>query len=138
VTIRTTLSAALVALALVALPAAGLVATQRALPWPGSAVRAFWPTFAMLPLAPAGAGDSRSWNGAFSRCVRSPRVGSDFACSYVEGHETGYVCLAAPAARETLSASALTVRVSPGDRTYRTARPLQVCDSALAARLTFG
>lgn len=126
------------AVLIVALVARETRRSARPLAWPDSAVKAVWPTFTTIPLALTGAGDSTVWNGSFSHCVRSPRISSDYACTYADGHQTGYVCVATHGPRTTLSASELTARVAPGDTTYRSAKPPQVCDSALAAQITFG
>jgi hypothetical protein len=136
---RASVLALLGVVTVLAVPAAGRFVNGPSLPWPDWAVRAAWPTFTSIPLAPTGEGDSTIWNGAFSGCRPSPRLSSDFACTYVgpDAHR-GYVCVAPPGPTLALTAAALTARVAPGDKTYRTAKPAQVCDSALALRLEQG
>jgi hypothetical protein len=108
-------------------------------PWPDSRVAALWPTFAAVPSRESGAGGAATWNGAFSRCVASQLVPSDFACEYRDGSgRLGYVCVAARSPAAPLSPAAIDARVAPGDPTYHAAAPVGVCDSALAYALSLG
>jgi len=132
---------ALLAVVLVLAGIAGIDATasSQSGPWPAVPVSTLWPTFASVPIAESGSGGLRGWNGALRWCRASTAVPSDFACAYEDGRgRTGYICLAARAPLDGISASLLTARVAPGDETYRSAAPSQVCESSLAYALSLG
>ena len=127
---------ALLAVVVVLAGFAGIDATasSQSGPWPAVPVSALWPTFASVPIAESGMGGVRGWNGALRWCRASTRVSRDFACAYGDGKgRMGYICLAARAPLDGISASLLTARVAPGDETYRSAAPSQVC--AVVARV---
>jgi hypothetical protein len=108
-------------------------------PWPAVPVHALWPTFASLPIPVSGAGGLRGWNGALRACQASPVAPGEFACSYADGKgRVGYVCLTAGAPLDGISSSLLTARIAPGDKTYGSAAPSQVCLSSLAYALSLG
>jgi hypothetical protein len=108
-------------------------------PWPDFRVAALWPTFAAVPAPESGAGGARSWNGAFSRCLASPDVPTDYACEYRDARgRLGYVCLAAREPAAPITPSSIDARVAPDDPTYAAAAPPGVCDSALAYALSLG
>ncbi len=108
-------------------------------PWPAAPVSALWPTFASVPVAESGSGGLRGWNGALRWCRPSAMVADDYACSYADAKgRSGYICLAARAPLDGISASFVTARIAPGDKTYRSAAPTQVCESSLAYTLSLG
>jgi hypothetical protein len=114
-------------------------ASSQSGPWPAVPVSALWPTFASVPVAESGRGALRSWNGPLRWCRGSPFMQGDYVCAYEDGKgRTGYICLAARAPLDGISASSITARVGPGDRTYRSAAPSQVCLSSLAFALSVG
>jgi hypothetical protein len=132
---------ALLAVVVVLAGIAGIDATasSQSGPWPAVPVSALWPTFASVPIAESGSGGLRGWNGALRACRASAAVPRDYACVYTDGRgHTGYICLAAREPRDPISASLLTARVAPGDETYRSAAPSQVCASSLAYALSLG
>lgn len=107
-------------------------------PWPAVSVNALWPTFGSVPIAESGRGGLPGWNGALRFCRASPLVQGDYACTYTDAKgRLGYICLAARAPRD-ISASLLTARVAPGNETYSSAAPSQVCESSLAYALSLG
>ena len=125
---------ALTAIGTVAIGIAGPGTTARSQSalWPDAEVQALWPTFASLSRGAA-------WNGVFHRCTLSQRVPLDYACKYRDPHgKTGYVCLAAHDPVLAIRPFAITARVAPGNATYSTAPPIQVCDSAFAYSLSLG
>ena len=107
--------------------------------WPDATVGALWPTFASLPIRETGDGGRHDWEGAFSRCVRSPHLAVSYACEYRDGRgRVGYACVLATAPLVPIRPSSIDARVAPGDRTYAAEQPTGVCYSALAYRLSLG
>jgi hypothetical protein len=120
---------------------AGIAATasSQSGPWPAVPVNALWPTFDSLPIPESGAGGLRGWNGALRACQASPFAAGEFACSYADSKgRVGYICLTAGTPLDGISSSLLTARISPGDKTYGSAAPSQVCLSSLAFSLSLG
>lgn len=108
-------------------------------PWPDASVAALWPTFASLPSPETGAGGMAGFAGAFSRCIASPKVAYSYACEYRdEDDRVGYACVQATAPLDPISRHSIDARVAPGDPTYATEEPTDVCYSALAYRLSLG
>jgi hypothetical protein len=133
--------AALLAGVVVLAGIAGLDATasSQSGPWPAVPVSALWPTFASVPIADSGRGGLRGWNGSLRFCRDSTAVSGDFVCAYMDAKgRAGYICLAAHTPLDGISASFLTARVPPGDETYSSAAPAQVCLSSLAYELSLG
>jgi hypothetical protein len=134
----------LVALLTVVVVLAGIAgidatASSQSGPWPAVPVSALWPTFASVPIPESGMGGLRGWNGSLRFCRDSPQVSGDFVCAYMDAKgRVGYICLAAHAPLDGISASFLTARVAPGDQTYGAAAPAQVCESSLAFALSLG
>ena len=117
----------------------GATAGGQSGPWPDRRVGALWPTFSTIPSPETGAGDEQAWNGSFRRCVQSTRVSFDYACEYDdEAGNVGYACVAANSPDVAISPAAIDARVAPGDPTYGSEPPTQVCYSALAYRLSLG
>src|SRR5476649_1569001 len=132
---------ALLAVVVVLAGIAGIDATasSQSGPWPAVPVSALWPTFASVPIAESGRGGLRGWNGPLRWCRASAAMPGDYVCAYEDGKgHSGYICLAARAPLDGISASLLTARVAPGDETYRSAAPSQVCLSSLAYALSVG
>jgi hypothetical protein len=132
---------ALLAVVLVLAGIAGIDATAsgQSGAWPAAPVGSLWPTFASVPVAESGQGGLRAWNGSLRSCQASPVAAGDFACTYADAKgRIGYICLAPRAPLDGISASFITARVGPGDETYRTAAPSQVCLSSLAYSLSLG
>lgn len=132
---------ALLAVVVVLAGAAGIDATasSQSGPWPAEPVSALWPTFATVPIPESGEGGLRGWNGSLRWCRASRLVAGDFACAYTDSQgRRGYICLAASKPLDPITSALLTARVAPGDTTYRSAAPSQVCDSSLAYALSLG